>query len=91
MERPILKPASLPCVAVGVLFEVRTGSVVSISVEPSVIGVRANVAIDALADVLIDMLTGELVGIDIGMLVGAEIIAVVVTVTIALEFAVSVS
>ena len=55
-----------------------------------VIGVQADVRVDASADGLIKVLTSVVVGISIDLLVGVEIIVLVASAVISSEFAMSV-
>ena len=82
---------SHPDVAVDVLSDVWTGTVVNLSVEALVIDVRPDVGIATLADVLISRLANPVVGLGIDMPVVVEVLVVVASTVIALEFVVSVS
>ena len=83
--------SSHPDVAVEVLSGVWTGSVINMSLEALLIGVRPDVGIDILTDVPISRLANTVVGLGIDMPIVLGIIVVVTSAVIASKFVVSAS
>ena len=83
--------SSHPDVAVDVISGVWTGSVINMSLEALLIGMRPDVGIDILTDVPISRLANTVVGLGIDMPIVLGIIVVVTSAVIASKFVVSAS